>query len=113
MPATGSETRDRILTTARCLFHARGYNDVGVNDICAEARVVKGSFYHFFPTKEDLLHAVLERGLAQGDLTRRGLVQTAEDLGPIDVGFQRDRTALATLDPTSPTGLQFLLWAED
>lgn len=59
------------------------------------------------------VHAVLERSLAEGDLTRRGLVRTAEDLGPIDVGFQSDRTALATLDPTSPTGLAFTLWADE
>lgn len=58
------------------------------------------------------VHAVLERALAQGDLTRRGLVQTAEDLGPIDVGFQSGRIAIATLDTSSPTGLRFALWAD-
>lgn len=45
------ETRDRILTAARRLFHVNGYTAVGVADICREASVVKGSFYHFFPSK--------------------------------------------------------------
>lgn len=54
-------TRDRILETARRLFHERGYTAVGVADLCREAGVVKGSFYHFYPAKADLLAAVLKR----------------------------------------------------
>lgn len=53
------ETRDRILTAARRLFHVNGYTAVGVADICREASVVKGSFYHFFPSKAELLAEVL------------------------------------------------------
>ncbi|HBS26529.1 MAG TPA: TetR/AcrR family transcriptional regulator [Gammaproteobacteria bacterium] len=55
-----SNTRDRILGTARELFHARSYTDVGVKEICEIAAVQKGSFYHFFPSKRDLALAVIE-----------------------------------------------------
>jgi TetR/AcrR family transcriptional repressor of nem operon len=54
-------TRDRILLTAQRLFHLYGYNSVGINTLCREADVVKGSFYHFFPSKQALLDAVIER----------------------------------------------------
>ncbi len=54
------DTRERILATARSLFHARGYSAVGVAEICKQAGVVKGSFYHFFATKEDLVADVVE-----------------------------------------------------
>lgn len=54
-------THQRIVDAAGALFHARGYNDVGVNDVCAQAGVVKGSFYHFFKSKDALLDAVVER----------------------------------------------------
>jgi len=54
-----SESRDRILSSACTLFHRKGYTGVGVADICASAGVVKGSFYHFFPAKQDLLGDVL------------------------------------------------------
>lgn len=54
------DTRERILDAARRLFHSHGYNGVGINDICLEADVVKGSFYHFFAGKQALLEAVLE-----------------------------------------------------
>ncbi len=55
-----SNTRDRILGTARDLFHARSYTDVGVKEICEISAVQKGSFYHFFPSKRDLALAVIE-----------------------------------------------------
>ncbi|MBT8061112.1 MAG: TetR/AcrR family transcriptional regulator [Xanthomonadales bacterium] len=54
-------TRDRILSAARNLLHREGYSAVGVAEICREAGVVKGSFYHFFPSKADLLSEVLRR----------------------------------------------------
>lgn len=55
------DTRERILGAARGLFHRRGFNAVGINDICHEAGVVKGSFYHFFDGKQALLESVVER----------------------------------------------------
>ncbi|MEA3410209.1 MAG: TetR/AcrR family transcriptional regulator [Pseudomonadota bacterium] len=54
------DSRSRILSTARELFHSRSYADVGVKEICDSARVQKGSFYHFFPSKRDLALAVID-----------------------------------------------------
>ncbi len=56
----GSDTKNRILSTARELFHGRSYADVGIKEICSAARVQKGSFYHFFPSKRDLAMAVID-----------------------------------------------------
>jgi len=53
-------TRDRLIETARELFHRQGYNSTGVAQILKEAGVRSGSLYYFFPSKEDLLVAVLE-----------------------------------------------------
>lgn len=55
-----SDTRTRILATARVLFHGRSYSDVGIKEICDVAKVQKGSFYHFFPSKQDLAMAVID-----------------------------------------------------
>jgi len=55
-----SNTRTRILATARELFHGRSYADVGIKEICDIAKVQKGSFYHFFPSKQDLAMAVID-----------------------------------------------------
>ena len=57
---SANDSRSRILSTARELFHGRSYADVGVKEICDKARVQKGSFYHFFPSKRDVALAVIE-----------------------------------------------------
>lgn len=54
------DTKTRILSTARELFHGRSYADVGIKEICDIAKVQKGSFYHFFPSKQDLAMAVID-----------------------------------------------------
>lgn len=53
-------TRERIIDVAKERFHARGYADVGIKEICDNANIQKGSFYHFFPSKEDLALSVID-----------------------------------------------------
>lgn len=54
------DTQQRILDSARELIFSRSYADVGVAAICEHAGVKKGSFYHFYPSKQALTIAVLE-----------------------------------------------------
>jgi len=54
------DARQRIINSARDLFFARSYSEVGVQEICRTAAVQKGSFYHFFPSKHNLTLAVLD-----------------------------------------------------
>ena len=56
-----SSTRDRLVDTAMQLFWAKGYASTSVADVLHVAGVNSGSLYHFFPGKQDLLLAVLER----------------------------------------------------
>jgi len=42
------------------LMHNRGYGSIGVAEICASADVRKGSFYHFFPSKQELTLAAVD-----------------------------------------------------
>ena len=53
------DTRERILFSAMRLFAEKGYLSTSVADILREARAHSGSLYHFFPTKQDVLLAVL------------------------------------------------------
>lgn len=57
---TVTDTRQRLLDSARDLLYARSYGNVGVKEICDAAGVQKGSFYHFFPSKQELALAVLD-----------------------------------------------------
>jgi AcrR family transcriptional regulator len=54
------ETRARILSSAMKLFAEKGYSSTSVADILHAAGAHSGSLYHFFPTKQDVLIAVLE-----------------------------------------------------
>ena len=54
-------TRERIVEAARTLFFKQGYSATGVAQILKEADANSGSLYHFFPSKDDLLVAVLEK----------------------------------------------------
>ncbi|MES9923647.1 MAG: TetR/AcrR family transcriptional regulator [Candidatus Thiodiazotropha endolucinida] len=70
------DTKERILATARDLFHGRSYADVGIKEICTLAKVQKGSFYHFFPSKRDLAMAVID---SMADDWAHGFVAEAFD----------------------------------
>jgi AcrR family transcriptional regulator len=57
--AFDSPTRARILEVARNLFYQRGVHAVGVNEITARAHASKLSLYRYFPSKQDLVAAML------------------------------------------------------
>lgn len=54
------DTRARLVETTQRLLWADGYAGASVERICKAAGVNKGSFYHFFPSKEDLVLAALD-----------------------------------------------------
>ena len=78
-----SDARERLVSTAAQLMHARGFNDVGVQEICAEAGVQKGSFYHFFKSKDDLAAATIDKHWsdARNQFWRLAF---GEDVAPLD-----------------------------
>jgi AcrR family transcriptional regulator len=60
MPAQ-TDTRERLIEAAMELFVFQGYGATGLAQIARAAGCNPGSLYHFFPTKEDLLAATLEK----------------------------------------------------
>lgn len=50
-----------ILDTALHLFFLNGYKNTTVNHIIQEIGIAKGTFYHYFKSKEDLLDRLIER----------------------------------------------------
>ena len=53
--------RTELLDRASALFVRHGYDNVSLNDLIADAGVSKGAFYHWFPSKGDLITALAVR----------------------------------------------------
>jgi len=60
MRQRGQARRTRIINTAVRLMWRDGYAAVGIDRILKDAGATKGSFYHFFGSKSDLLVACLD-----------------------------------------------------
>jgi AcrR family transcriptional regulator len=74
--------RSEILNQALALFLSRGYDNVSLNDIIADAGISKGVFYHYFLSKEALLAALSDR-FAQQTLAELDDVLNDRKLNPL------------------------------
>ena len=67
MQQRSEETQARILDAALKNFSESGYDAASVDDICAEAGVSKGAFYHHFPSKQAVFLTLLNEWLKTVD----------------------------------------------
>jgi AcrR family transcriptional regulator len=68
------QTRDRILDAALQLLASRGYDETSVDAIAEAADVARQTFFNYFPSKEDVVHAWVERRRAE---VRAGLQEAS------------------------------------
>lgn len=54
------ETKAKIFRAAKHILQKKGYEQQSIKNICEEAGVSNGSFYHHFKTKDDLLSYYIE-----------------------------------------------------
>ena len=54
------ETKAKIFKAAKRILQRSGYETLSIKNICEEAGVSNGSFYHHFKTKDDLLSYYIE-----------------------------------------------------
>lgn len=80
---SNADVRENILTTGQRIMAVKGFSGVGLNEILATAGVPKGSFYHYFGSKdafgEALLESYFEDYLAELDETLRQPNRTMAD----------------------------------
>ncbi len=55
------DVRDNILAVGQRIMAGKGFSGVGINEILADAGVPKGSFYHYFKSKDAFGEALLKR----------------------------------------------------
>jgi AcrR family transcriptional regulator len=58
-------TLDDIVSAAAKIFRTKGYHAATVRDIADEVGILKGSLYHHFASKEELLYLVVKEPIAQ------------------------------------------------
>jgi AcrR family transcriptional regulator len=87
-----ASARERILSTAYDLFTRRGVRAVGTDEVVERADVAKATLYRHFPSKNDLVLAVLERreqlwtlDLVESQSRRRGNTPEEQLLAIFDV----------------------------
>jgi AcrR family transcriptional regulator len=76
MPSSGDPRADIIAAAAR-LFRARGIAGASVREIAAEAGLRKASLYYYFPSKEEIVYAMIEGVLGPARDMQRQLSRTA------------------------------------
>ena|SRR5580765_8096692 len=57
----GRTVPERLVDAATTLFAERGFESTSVQDIVETAGVTKGAMYHYFASKDDLLHEIYAR----------------------------------------------------
>ena len=72
-------TLDEIVSAAAKVFRTKGYHAATVRDIAGEVGILKGSLYHHFASKEELLYLVVKEPIAQ-------MYRTISEIAAADVG---------------------------
>jgi TetR/AcrR family transcriptional repressor of nem operon len=76
-------TKDRILSAAEEIMLSKSFHSVGLNEILAAVKVPKGSFYHYFQSKEQFGVELL-RHYVQEHSTRLRRILGATELNPFE-----------------------------
>lgn len=82
-------SKDDILNTAIRLFSQKGYEGVGVQEICDNAGITKPTLYYFFKSKQGLLQAIADSKGAE-------LLQCLNDAAVYEHDFLKSLTRILT-----------------
>jgi len=74
------ERRAQLLAMGRAAFAAAPYDEVSIDDLAKKAKLSKGLFYYYFPTKRDLYIAGLEE--TSQELVDKLVTNVAKETAP-------------------------------
>ena len=77
--AAASSTRQRILDAATDLFGLRGVEATSLDTIASEVGVAKQTLLYWFPSKDDLVNAVLEAAIHELGLGVQAAIRASGD----------------------------------
>lgn len=96
------QTRERILRSAVELFYQHGYNATGLERVISAAGVVKGNFYYYFKSKEELAVEALRWQREQAS-QRLGVNEPLGDETPLQRLFTLLQRLKAVVAPSVAT----------
>lgn len=73
-----SSKYDRILDALQQLLNENNIQNISVSDIAAKAQIGKGSIYYYFPSKEAILDALVQRNYENPINTAKNLASQSE-----------------------------------
>ena len=104
MQQRSEETQAKIITSAIKLFSTRGFNAASVDDICKDAGISKGAFYHHFESKQALFLVLLDGWLQNIDKA----IEASKDLTAPET-FMQMTEAFPYIFETAGGGLPMFL----
>src|SRR5687767_6714458 len=81
MSSATATTKERILDAAEALMVAKSFHSVGLNEILSAVKVPKGSFYHYFQSKEQFGVELLKHYVADATAYKRRML-LSQDVEP-------------------------------
>ncbi|EJR54656.1 hypothetical protein IIM_01596 [Bacillus cereus VD107] len=81
------ERRNEILETAEKLFVTKGYTKTTVNDILKEIGIAKGTFYHYFKSKEEVMDEIIMR-IIKADVAKAKAIVSNPNIPVLDKLFR-------------------------
>jgi TetR/AcrR family transcriptional regulator, transcriptional repressor for nem operon len=78
MSVTSATTKERILEAAEEIMLAKSFHSVGLAEILASVKVPKGSFYHYFQSKEQFGVELLQHYVNEASEWKRKLLLTTD-----------------------------------
>jgi len=97
------QPRGRLLAAAAKLFREKGYAQCTVRELAAEVGILSGSIFHHFPSKADILFAVMKEVVLSMEVALEMALSEAQNteqkirtLIAVELGFIHGKTSNAT-----------------
>lgn len=112
--AKGARTRSRLLDAAKQVFEEQGFFEARISDISERAGLSHGSFYHYFPSKEEIFrevartqedqlssHSIVESGLLDGSAHTTMWERLAESNRRYLADYRREARIMGVIEQVS------------
>ena len=100
---TADERKEEILDVAEQLFAEKGFDNASTNDIIKKIGIARGTLYHHFGSKEEILDAIVDRMISRSIAGARDVIRN-KDI-PL---FDRLTGAFLSLNISSGAGAEVL-----